>query len=203
MAQCAWGCFSHGNTVVTHLKASESLPLPLRRGSRHSAVASFLGDSPPVCYDREGQVCNRNQLAISGPGEQELDKRMRRLKAASKDGGDLENRIRSANANAETEMGHVKKKAAELRTATEAFNKAWEAYEVEAKAWKAAVKEIEDGYVSHCRPFHDVTMQCEKRFREAMRWWFAREPMPQCPVGVVTPFDVQPVKRGFLHWLLS
>ncbi|CAE7232312.1 unnamed protein product [Symbiodinium sp. CCMP2592] len=82
------------------------------------------------------------------------------------------------------------------------FVKAYLGYRKELLNWKSATRGLEDDYALHCRPFHDVTMECERKWRSAMRMWAAREPLPACMVGVVTPYVRHPrPPQSWMEWL--
>lgn len=51
--------------------------------------------------------------------------------------------------------------------------------------------------------FHDVTMKCERNWRKVLRLWFAREPLPECSVGVSTPYTKLPSGAGFFGSLFG
>lgn len=151
---------------------------------------------PPMCYDRKGQVCNKNQMSEEDDEAKELDARMHRLKAAAAEDGFWPS-IHDANASARVENAEVISRARTYEKAQRAFERAFESYQAEAVRWASAVRGLEDDYSLYCRPFHDVTMECEKNWRTALKMWFAREPLPECAVGVVTPYTKN-ASGGFL-----
>jgi len=150
------------------------------------APQAFVED-PPVCFNRKGRICNQNELKEPPHEEKALDERMLRLQAASQEPGFFE-AMSAANSAAAAERASLKARAAEYVLAREAFEKAYAAYQAEAGHFASAVRGIEDDYFLYCRPYHDVTMPCESQWRYAIRAWFAREPLPECEVGVVTPY---------------
>jgi len=184
-------------------------PLQSRRSFGNRIAIGFLEAKPPVCYDVNRQICNRHELRAQSEDSAVQDQRMRRLKhdwaaSASLFGGrGLQAEVHAANAEAAAEETRVEARAKDFKKAWDAFEKTFAAYQKEEQSWREALRGLEDDYSLHCRPFHDVTMQCEKSWRQAMRWWFAREPLPGCLVGVVTPY-ARTAGTGsahhFFHW---
>merc|ERR1711971_162264 len=106
----------------------------------------------------------------------------------AEEGLDLVGRIKTANALSAQNRANVAAAASGYKKSFEAFDAAYKNYEQELKVWQQSISGLEDDYALFCRPYHDVTMPCESRYRRAMQWWLAREPLPSCEVGVVTPY---------------
>lgn len=162
---------------------------------RIAQAMSFLDTNGRRCYSRKGQVCNKKELGQASPKDEELDERMRHLQADLQlkpkmfvRGEDVMKNIEKANEKLQVEHGDVEKSARAFEKRRSAFEGAFDNYKKVLATWKKATANLEDDYTLHCRPFHDVTMECEAKWRAAMRSWAAREPLPECLVGVVTPF---------------
>eukprot|EP00929_Paragymnodinium_shiwhaense_P073579 TRINITY_DN37554_c0_g1_i1.p1 TRINITY_DN37554_c0_g1~~TRINITY_DN37554_c0_g1_i1.p1 ORF type:complete len:245 (+),score=50.26 TRINITY_DN37554_c0_g1_i1:63-797(+) len=168
---------------------------------------------PDTCYNKQGQVCNRSTLPVDNHAKELQESRFNALRIAeshgfcsdplyssqqacedaggewrAEEGLDLFGRLQQANWLAATNRKRVEAAAAEYQKSFQAFDAAYKDYEKELRVWQQAVTGLEDDYSLYCRPFHDVTMECEGRFRRAMQWWLAREPLPACEIGVVTPY---------------
>lgn len=196
-------------STIEHVAAVQSARLP--RGLwRHPAAHSFFGGpqafleevegDPPMCFDKKGQVCNKSEMSEEPDEEKQLDFRMHKLQEAQTEDGFWPS-IHEANVRSLEENAAVRAQARNYESAQRAFERAFETYQAEAARWAAAIRGLEDDYALYCRPFHDVTMECEKKWRTALKMWFAREPLPQCAVGVVTPFQKNP-SGGFLSSIL-
>merc|ERR1712179_598560 len=94
------------------------------------------------------------------------------------------------------------KRMGEYVAAREQLEHFFKVHQEKALHWIDAIRDLEKNYNTNCRPFHDTTMQCEKKWQDAMHAWVAREPLPQCLVGVVTPYEKKPL-RGLMHWLVG
>lgn len=167
-------------------------------------------EPPSTCFNKKGQVCNKRALGdFSNPLEDKMDHRNTFLKKALAmedtwgdiGGGGVLGHIDSANAAAKEELDRVVAAGAAYARKMDQFKKAFADYKVIMHAWEEALYDVQDDYTVHCRQFHDVTMQCERNYRSGLRWWWAREPLPQCLIGVVTPYKRLPVSGGLLHWL--
>ncbi|CAJ1363154.1 unnamed protein product [Effrenium voratum] len=165
---------------------------------------------PPKCFNRQGEVCNMSVLPGDKEKEAVLDKRMEQLQADMQlrpkvylGSQDVMSQVDKANKLSEDELNNIETKAEAYERAHLEFVRSYLGYKKELLNWKSAVRGLEDDYALHCRPFHDVTMDCERKWRSAMRMWAAREPLPDCMVGVVTPYvrNPRPKQRGWLEWL--
>mmetsp|Transcript_29798 Transcript_29798/g.67510 ORF Transcript_29798/g.67510 Transcript_29798/m.67510 type:complete len:188 (+) Transcript_29798:275-838(+) len=178
-----------------------------------AAAAAFLEAEPAACYNAIGQVCNKSELTYSGNDdeEQKLDERSRHLQRDWANSGllrhgGLRDRVKAANAAAAAERMRLEARAEDYVKAKHSFEQTFAAFQKDAKVWRGAMSGLEDDYALYCRPFRDVTMPCEGKWRSAIRWWYAREPLPTCVVGVVTPYSRTPkpsVADAVLHWLFS
>ncbi|CAE7832214.1 unnamed protein product [Symbiodinium sp. CCMP2592] len=166
-------------------------------------------EPPPRCYNRQGQVCNMSALPEDEDKQAALDKRMERLQADMQlrpqlylGSQDVMSQVDKANVLSAEELKNMEANAEAYEIAHMEFVKAYMGYRKELLNWKSATRGLEDDYALHCRPFHDVTMDCERKWRSAMRMWAAREPLPACMVGVVTPYVRHPrPPQSWLEWL--
>jgi len=157
---------------------------------------------PPLCFNREGSVCNKNQQTEAAATEKELDFRMEKLKGAEKEPW-FWPAVKEVNAAAAAEKANVEAKVRDYTQSREAFVKAFQKYQNEAQVWTSTLRGAEDDYALYCRPFHDVTMKCERSWRKILRLWFAREPLPECAVGVTVPYTKNPTGKGILSYILG
>jgi len=104
------------------------------------------------------------------------------------EGPTLVEKIKKANETMHRWAPRVHEAAAGYDESYSVFHKAYEAYAKEVQTWKSVLADFGDDYALNCRPYHDVTMQCEAKYRQAMRWWQAREPLPECEIGVTVPY---------------
>lgn len=185
-------------------------------------------DEPASACFHRGKVCNKEELPEDPLKTALRGRQSRLLKAAmqhgfcsdpsfssreacdaasgrwqEQDGPFLKERVANAAARARDRADVVVREAANYDTAYEDFHRAYEAYAKEARVWQDSIKQVEDDYLMWCRPFHDVSMKCESNFRTAMRWWFGREPLPSCEVGVVTPYLRNKTKGFATGFLLA
>jgi len=156
----------------------------------------------PHCFSKNGALCNRNQMDGVTDEERKLDARMAKLRKAETEPW-FWPAIHDVNRDANAQKANVQAKVDDYLNARKKFDHAFESYQASAVKWQSALRGIEDDYALYCRPFHDVTMPCERRYRQVLRWWFAREPLPECPVGVVTPYSKLPTGKGLLSGLTS
>lgn len=145
----------------------------------------------PLCFNREGSVCNKNQQSEPDDTAKALDFRMNALKKAEKEPW-FWPEVHKTTALALKEKVNVQAKVQDYVKARAAFEKTFEAYHDEAQQWQSSLRGLEDDYALYCRSFHDPTMKCEYSWRKALRLWIAREPLPECAVGVVTPYSKLP-----------
>ncbi|CAE7942255.1 unnamed protein product [Symbiodinium necroappetens] len=191
-----------------------SRPAPLHgRASQgflhHYSAFEAKEEAPPRCYNRQGQVCNMSSLPEDEDKQAALDKRMQRLQADTQlrpqlylGSQDVMSQVDKANVLSAEELKNMAANAEAYEMAHMEFVKAYMGYRKELLNWKSATRGLEDDYALHCRPFHDVTMDCERKWRSAMRMSAAREPLPACMVGVVTPYVRHPRPRqSWLDWL--
>mmetsp|Transcript_111386 Transcript_111386/g.175540 ORF Transcript_111386/g.175540 Transcript_111386/m.175540 type:complete len:206 (-) Transcript_111386:25-642(-) len=181
-----------------HLRANASAFL----GAVPGETGEVPTDDPPMCFSREGNVCNKNQMTEEPDEEKAFDFRMNKLKMAEKEPW-FWPAFREANRIALAEKATVESKIKSYLSSREAFEKVFESYHEEAHKWASALRGLEDDYALYCRPFHDVTMSCERKYRKALRMWFAREPLPECPVGVVVPYMKNPASHSLFSLLGS
>mmetsp|Transcript_16083 Transcript_16083/g.34768 ORF Transcript_16083/g.34768 Transcript_16083/m.34768 type:complete len:249 (-) Transcript_16083:175-921(-) len=190
--------------------ASTEDPAQLLRAEK-AAQQSPSEEKPLKCFNKRGKVCNKEALGdFDDPIKDKLDHRNKMLSEALNmedppwggpwDGG-LMGHIRIANAATASEKQNVIHKVDEYVRSMKDFEKAFDAYKKKATIWQDTIMDFEDDYAVHCRSYHDVSMKCESDWRSGLRWWKAREPLPQCIIGAVTPYKRLPVHHGLLHWL--
>eukprot|EP00927_Polykrikos_kofoidii_P073614 TRINITY_DN69631_c0_g1_i1.p1 TRINITY_DN69631_c0_g1~~TRINITY_DN69631_c0_g1_i1.p1 ORF type:complete len:260 (-),score=45.01 TRINITY_DN69631_c0_g1_i1:40-780(-) len=185
-------------------------------------------EKPPTCYNRKGKVCNRSKIGVDPLLKFKLERQQRNLIMAQNggfcsdpailtqeecdgaggewtfmDGPSLDERIATANALAAENRAHIERAARHYQRAFERFDQAYKAYRKELVVWQQAISGVEDDYNLFCRPFHDTSMSCELKFRRAMHGWFAREPLPSCEVGAVTPYMRKAMPKGFFASLFG
>lgn len=199
---------AHEGTALLPLASRQAVPKPkllsaVEGGTaadghpcRTAQAVAFLDTSARRCYSRKGQVCNKTELGGTSEKDEELDERMRHLQAdlqlrpkmfVKSDG--VIKRIQKANEAMRAEHDSLEKSARAFEKSRSDFEAAFGKYKKHLAMWTGAVANLEDDYTLDCRAFHDVTMECEAKWRAAMRAWAAREPLPKCLVGVVTPFS--------------
>lgn len=170
-------------------------------------------EHPPTCFNKKGSVCNSAELGIPPHLQEKLDARKNALVVAINDGfcsdptltkvedceaaggewrdvegDDLKTQLARSTAQSRVQRATLEKMADAYQASFEKLQSSFKSYKRELTVWQQALSGLEDDYTLHCRPFRDVSMECETQFRQAMHWWFAREPLPECEIGVVTPF---------------
>lgn len=201
--------------------------------SRYVSSFEEAGDqddaTPERCYDKKGQVCNKDELGVP-PNLLALRDHQSKIlvlnmnhgtcsdpelntKEECDDGGarwleqpgpELSDRISYANSMAQARLNDVQHEAAQYASAKGYLSDSFHQLQDEATRWQKAYSALTSAYLLWCRPFHDVNMSCEHKFRQAMTWWQAREPLPACEVGVVTPYLRTPRPSGVIglvSWL--
>eukprot|EP00928_Gymnodinium_smaydae_P041759 TRINITY_DN28216_c0_g1_i1.p1 TRINITY_DN28216_c0_g1~~TRINITY_DN28216_c0_g1_i1.p1 ORF type:complete len:321 (-),score=49.05 TRINITY_DN28216_c0_g1_i1:86-934(-) len=206
--------------------AAPALPPPLRRRQRRGIAVAASFEDVESCYSRAGQLCNADALKVEPAVQKKMDRQSAALEyyynhGACSDsdqltaedcrenggiwhempGPTLTQRLSSASALASTSLARVQSAAASYQKAHEALDNVFPGLEHERTVWQKVMNELQDAYSLWCRPFHDVSMECESKFRQAVRWWSGREPLPACEVGVVTPYAGKPSKGS--RWPLG
>lgn len=161
------------------------------KGEEEEAAQQKPAVDMPLCFNREGNVCNKNQQSEEDDTAKALDWRMNALKKAEKEPW-FWPEVHKSTEKALAEKANVSNKVKDYLRAREAFERTFESYHDEAQQWASSLRGLEDDYALYCRPFHDPTMKCEYGWRKVLRLWFAREPLPECAVGVVTPYTKLP-----------
>ncbi|CAL1170675.1 unnamed protein product [Cladocopium goreaui] len=160
------------------------------------AGATSFEEDIPKCFNRQGQVCNMSVLPMNKEKEALLDKRMERLQADMQlrpkmflGSQDVTSQMDQANEMSKQELKNMTEKVEVYERAHLDFVKAYLAYKKELMNWQSGVRGLEDDYAL--------------KWRSAMRMWAAREPLPDCMVGVVTPYVRQPrpQSRSWKEWL--
>jgi len=180
-----------------------------------------------TCFNKKGQVCNADEVGVDPHLQMKLDAQNDQLRMmmhhgfcsdpqievqeeCEKEGGDwhemegptLDQEIHIADMLAYRTRKTVEREAADYGHAYEELESAYKDFKKEVTVWQQSISGLEDDYALFCRPFHDVTMQCEGKFRQSLRWWFAREPLPNCEVGVVTPY-LRNKTRGAISFAMT
>merc|ERR1719198_462523 len=181
--------------------------LPFRKHTSLAAQAFFAeSPEPPVACYNKGKVCNSHDLMHAGESPlsaMRLDARMRRLQKVLAIDPAFLTKLNSVDARAAEDQQLVEARAADFQAARDEFNKAFESYHTYLKSWANAMRSLQDDYLANCRKFHDVTMPCERSYRDALKDWRSREPLPECAVGVVTPYEPNRPPQGWLQSLLG
>uniref|UniRef100_A0A7S1EVC9 Uncharacterized protein n=1 Tax=Noctiluca scintillans TaxID=2966 RepID=A0A7S1EVC9_NOCSC len=164
--------------------------------------AFFETTERPVCYDRDGRVCNQSAVSALHRDVTEQTKRLRRLQEAQAD-PTFAAHLAEVNGEALAAENRLRERAGAYERSWDAFDKAFAAYEEEARNWGQVARGLEKEYHARCRSLHDVTMPCEKQWRVFLDEERARGPLPRCKVGVVTPYVRVPRHAGWLDWMLS
>jgi len=155
-----------------------------------------------VSYDRDCRVCNQSAVSASHRDVTEQTKRLRRLQEAQAD-PTVAAHLAEVNGEALAAENRLRERAGAYKRSWDAFDKAFAAYEEEARNWAQVARGLVKEYHARCRALHDVTMACEKQWRVFLDEERARGPLFRSKVGVVTPYVRVPRHAGWLDWMLS